>query len=136
MFKFLKQRAFKKELKKAAADGVVTRAEAQALESMGVDREFADKAKSEHYLKVIDPIMKEIKKSLRISAEQEAQLVQIARNLDIDASFDDTFMMCRELWAAENGEDVRLSPVEADIMLQKVRSAISTSQPPGHRSRP
>jgi hypothetical protein len=119
MFKFLKQRAFKKGLKKAAADGVVTRAEAQALEAMGVDREFADKAKTEQYQKAIAPIMKEIKKTLRISADQEAQLVQIARNLDIDASFDDTFMMCRELWAAENGEEVRLSPVEADVMLQK-----------------
>jgi hypothetical protein len=77
MFKFLKHRAFKKELKRAAADGVVTAAEAQALEAMDVDQEFADKARSEQYQKAIAPIMKEIKKSLRISAQQEAQLLGV-----------------------------------------------------------
>lgn len=119
MFKFLKRRAFKKQLKKATADGVLSADEAQALEAVGVDQEYADKARTEQYLKVTAPIMEQIHKTLRVSAEQEAELLEIGKKLKIDANFDDAFRMCRLLWAAENGEEFHLSPVATDVMLQK-----------------
>ncbi len=119
MFNFLKRRAFKRELRRATADGVLTPLEIRALDAIGVDQDFAQKTRKEQFLALTAPIREEVQKTLRLTPQQEEQLTEIGENLKVEVDFDDTFVMCRELWRAENGEELRLTPTEADIILQK-----------------
>lgn len=118
MFNFLKRRAFKKEFDRAVEDGILTKAESQSLESHGVDQAFVNKTRTEHYLKVTEALRREIEGSQRMSPAQEAQLLEFAENLGITPQFDDNYQIFRELWAADNGEEIHLAPIDVDILLQ------------------
>jgi hypothetical protein len=118
MFKFMQRRAFKKEFKQAAKDGVLTQSEISELQKHNVDQQFANDVRTKHYLKETESLRNEIMKTRRMSPNQEAQLFAIADGLQLEPNLDENYRKFRELWAAENGEEVFLEPVQAPVMLK------------------
>jgi hypothetical protein len=118
MFNFIKRRAFKKEFRKAVADGVLSEEESKALTQHDVDQEYADKVRLDHYMKETADLRRTIEKERRMTADQETELHTIAKKLNITPQFDRSYAMFRELWAAVNGEQVFLAPVDADVLLK------------------
>ena len=119
MFEFMQRRAFKKEFKQAARDGVLTQSEIQELSKHDVDQTFANEVRTTHYLKETESLRNEIMKTRRMSPKQEAQLFAVADGLHLEPNLDENYRKFRELWAAENGEQVFLAPVEAPVMLKQ-----------------
>lgn len=118
MFNFMKRRAFKKEFKQAVKDGVLSKAEQRSLSEHDVDQGYVDSVRKDHFLKETASLRKEIEKVRRMSPQQEADLHAIAERLGIESRLDDIFQKFRELWAAENGEQVYLSPIDVPVMLK------------------
>jgi hypothetical protein len=118
MFDFMKRRAFKKEFTQAVKDGVLSESERNSLSKHDVDQNYANTVRSQHYLKETASLRKQIEQTRRMSPEQEAALYTISERLGIEPTFDSSFQKYRELWAAEAGEQVYLSPVEVSVMLK------------------
>lgn len=118
MFNFMKRRAFKNEFKQAVKDGVLSKAEQRSLSEHDVDQSYVDSVRKDHFLKETASLRKEIEKVRRMSPQQEAELHAIAERLGIEPQLDDMFQKFRELWAAENGEQVYLPAIEVDVMLK------------------
>ena len=118
MFKFMQRRAFKKEFKQAVRDGVLSQSEVQELSKHGVDKGFADSVRTKHYLKATESLRNQITKTRRMSPDEEAKLFAIADGLGIEPNLDENYRKFRELWAAENGEQVFLATVAAPVMLK------------------
>ena len=118
MFKFMKRRAFNKAFKEAAKDGVLSNAEMRSLGEHDVDQGYVDSVRIKHYLKETSGLRKQIEQDRRLSPQQEAELHAVAERLNLEPNLDATFQKFRELWAAENGEQVYLPAIEADIMLK------------------
>lgn len=118
MFNFMKRRAFKKAFKEAAKDGVLSKAEIRSLGEHDVDQGYVDLVRIKHYLKETSKLRNQIEKDRRMSPEQEGELHAVAERLNLEPNLDATYQKFRELWAAENGEQVYLSAIEAHIMLK------------------
>lgn len=118
MFNFMKRRAFKKAFKEAAKDSVLSKAEMRSLGELDVDQAYVNSLRTEHYLKETSKLRNHIELERRMSPEQEAELHGIAERLSVEPRLDSTFKKFRELWAAENGEQVYLPAIEADVMLK------------------
>ncbi len=118
MFNFMKRRAFKKAFKEAAKDGVLSKSEMRSLGEHDVDKAYADSVRTAHFMKETAALRAKIEKTRRISPQEQAMFFAIAEALGIEAQFDASYQKCRELWAAENGDQVYLPAIEADIMLK------------------
>lgn len=118
MFNFMKRRAFRKEFKQAVKDGVLSKAEQRSLSEHNVDQGYVDSVRKDHFLRETASLRKEIEELRRMSPEQEAELHAIAERLAIEPNLDEMFHKCRELWAAENGEQIFLSPRHVPVMLK------------------
>lgn len=118
MFNFMKRRAFKKEFKQAVKDRVLSTAEQRSLSEHDVDQSYVNSVRKDHYLKETASLRNKIEKVRRMSPDQEAELHAIAERLAIEPRLDDTFQKFRELWAAEKGEQVYLSPIDVPVMLK------------------
>ncbi len=118
MFNFMKRRAFKKAFKEAAKDGVLSKAEMRSLGELDVDQAYVNSLRTEHYLKETSKLRSTIEFARRLSPEQEAELMAISERLGIEPRLDGNYEKFRELWAAENGEQVYLPAKEVDVMLK------------------
>lgn len=118
MFKFLERRAFKKEFKRAASDGILSNQERQSLSNLNVDQAFADKVRHDHFLKVTKDIRDRILKTRRMSPEDELQIFKIAGDLAIVPDLGSQFRMARELWAVDHGEEVCIEEQPTTLMLR------------------
>lgn len=118
MFKFFEKRAFKKEFNRAVRDGFLDEEEKRQLESYKVDRSFADSVRTKHFLKISKPLRDKISTTMRMSPQQEEELNKIAHGLGIDMNQDQSFLMARELWASDHGEEVFIQPVDVNIILK------------------
>jgi hypothetical protein len=117
MFKFIKRRAFKKDFERAAADGVLTADESRQLEEHGVDQDYANKVRIDHFLKQTAALRKRVIETRRMSPAEEDELRGIAEGLKIDPQFGDDFVMARELWANDNGEHVHFDTMDTTFPL-------------------
>lgn len=67
----------------------------------------------------MQPIIEEIQASRRFSPQHEEKMRTVARDLRLPFDFDLAALEpFRTLWCVENGEEVRLVPIQADIFLR------------------
>jgi hypothetical protein len=119
MFKFMKRLAFKKDFERAAADGVLTAEERRQLEEHGVDQDYANKVRIDHFLKKTAALRKRIDETRRMSPAEEEELRAIADGLKIDPQFGTDFLMARELWASDNGDHVHFDTMATTFALDE-----------------
>jgi hypothetical protein len=121
VFSYFKKREFRKELEKALADGVLTYDEVQYLEErseeLGVDQQYVNKIRTEHFNKQVDPIRQNVVKTRRFSADDEARIKKLAQDFRIDVDLGPEFSIMRFLWAWENGRPISPEPIAAPILL-------------------
>jgi hypothetical protein len=118
MFNFMKRRAFKKAFKEAIKDGVLSKAEMQSLSEHDVDQGYVNSVRTEHYLKETAKLRSQVERERRLSPDQESELMAISERLGIEPHLDANYQKFRELWAAENGEQVYLGAIDVDVMLK------------------
>jgi hypothetical protein len=121
MFGYFKKRGFRKELEKALADGILTDDEVKYLEErseeLGVDQEYVNKIRTEHFNKQIALIKEKIAKARRFSPDDEARVMAIAQGFRIDVNLGPEFNVMRFLWTWETGHPISPEPISAPIML-------------------
>jgi hypothetical protein len=121
MFSLFKKRGFRKELEKALADGVLTDDEVKYLEErseeLGVEQEYVDRIRMEHFNKQVAIIKERVKKTRRFSPDDEARMKRLAQDLRINLDLGPEFNVMRFLWAWENRHPVSPEPIAADILL-------------------
>ena len=117
MFNSMKRRALKEEFKKIRSDGFRQLPEGRSMPQPEVE-EDADTFRVNHFLKETAALRGQIETERRINPDQQVQLNAIAERLGIEPPLDENYRKFRELWAAENGEQVYLAPVDAPILLR------------------
>jgi hypothetical protein len=115
MFKFLKNRWRHREAETSSDAGS---SDQQNLNNLGVHQEPPLTPPLNEYMQQTAVLRGQIEIARRISADQEAQLNSIAERLGVEPPLDDNYRIYRELWAAENGEQVYLAPIEAPLLLR------------------
>ncbi|MCB9964494.1 MAG: hypothetical protein H6855_00220 [Rhodospirillales bacterium] len=115
-----KKHEFKKEMKAALADGVLTDDEARTLErkaeELGISDEYINKLRHEDFAKRIKPIISRIETTHRFSPDDEAELKTMAGDLKIASEFGGEFQMFRDLWTYENEGRFDLEPIDVPIL--------------------
>ena len=74
--------------------------------------------RAEYFLKETAALRGHVEAERRLNPDQEAELLELAKRLAIEQLLDANYQIYRELWAAENNEQVYLAPREAPIPLR------------------
>jgi hypothetical protein len=121
VFSYFKKREFRKELERALADGVLTDDEVKYLEErseeLGVDQEYVDNIRMEHFNKQVALIKEKVEKTRRFSPDDEGRIKKLAQNFKIDVDLGPEFNIMRFLWAWESGRSIDPEPISAPILL-------------------
>jgi hypothetical protein len=123
VFGYFKKRNFRKALEKALADGVLTNDEVSYLEErsdeLGVDQQYVDRIRREHFNKQVALIKDRIQKTRRLSPDDEARIEKLADDLRMELDIGPEFNIMRFLWAWENRHPVSPEPIAAGILLAR-----------------
>lgn len=117
MFNSMKRWVLKEEFKKIGSDGFGQLPDGGVMPQPEVE-ETANTLRTNHFLKETAALRGQIEIERRMNPDQEAQLSAIAEYLGIEPPLDENYRKFRELWAAENGEQVYLAPVDVPILLR------------------
>ena len=74
--------------------------------------------REEYFMKETATLRGQAEAERRLKPDQEAELRQLAQSLGIEPPLDGNYQIFRELWAAENDEQVYLAPREVPIPLR------------------
>lgn len=123
MFGFLNKRKFKKELERAAADGVLDAKEKTFLEKLSsdlaIDQQYVNELRETNAKNQVKHYIDNIKQSRRFSPKDEQNIKQILDGLNIASDLSNEFKKERALWLYENEGKFELIPKTVDINLDK-----------------
>lgn len=125
MLSLLKKRKLKKLLNQALEDGVLTDDEGEAIEKMrlelGLPEELIAEVRSNHFHKLINPLIDEICRTRRLSDEHLHTLGKHSKNLRVKTDIPEEFAIFRLLWIAENTGEFNppAVPAPTNIRLTK-----------------
>jgi hypothetical protein len=116
MFNFLKRKPVKTAPGKVVGDDAPQYLEEQRLSERKPEANENISA-SNQFMRETAGLRGKIEVARRITPEQEADLYAAAERLGIEFNPDGNYQKFCELWAAEHGEQVYLSPVTAPVLL-------------------
>ncbi len=108
---------FKRTFRKGVRRGGFSDDEIVRLQSCNISEEFRSQFCNREYAEQTAHIKKQIERTRRCSAEQEQELTSIAEIMGINITMSRKIRMARELWAAENGEQLYLENVPSHLLM-------------------
>lgn len=108
------------------ADNRLTDTEALKLaalrDELGVDGKVIDDLRQEHFQSVVDPILARINAVRRFKQEDEQELTELSKDLQIGFQYGDEFRLFRALWEIE--EVGTFEPEEVDVNLRLTKNEV------------
>src|SRR3546814_5486066 len=112
MFSFIKSMKFRRAIDRALADHVITDAEITAIDRLQEELGLADgKAQAEYEKKVgsltrklTDRVVARVRNSRRFSPEDEEEIMEICRQLQVTPNLQIDFHVYRKLWEVRSEE--------------------------------
>lgn len=128
LFKKRNQRnEFETLVNNALSDNVLTDDEYNEIirkaEEYNIDKSRINELRSNHFEKAIKPIKDSILSEMKMSPEQEQEMIAIAKALGVEFQLSAKFIKCRALWAFENDLNWEPEAFDTGLVLQNKETA-------------
>ena len=130
LFKKRNQRnEFETLVNNALSDNVLTDDEYNEIirkaEEYNIDKSRINELRSNHFEKAIKPIKDSILSEMKMSPEQEQEMIAIAKAHGVEFQLSAKFIKCRALWAFENDPNWEPEAFDTGLVLQNKETVIN-----------